>query len=91
MACLLRIGWNIIAVPVSAKNGENIDQLLEMVLLTADIMELKANPDRQAKGTIVEAKAAKQVQLLLCWFKGNSKCRKFNYTGTIVGRVQYGK
>ena len=49
-------GGDVIAVPVSAKKGENIDQLLEMVLLTADVLELKANPDRQAKGIIIEAK-----------------------------------
>ena len=48
-------GGDVIAVPVSAKKRENIDQLLEMVLLTADILELKANPNKQAKGTVIEA------------------------------------
>ena len=52
-------GGDVIAVPVSAKKRENIDQLLEMVLLTADILELKANPDKQAKGTVIEAKLDK--------------------------------
>jgi len=52
-------GGDIIAVPVSARTGENIDQLLEMVLLTADILELKANPNRQAKGVVIEAKLDK--------------------------------
>ncbi|MDO5734271.1 MAG: translation initiation factor IF-2 [Eubacteriales bacterium] len=42
-------------VPVSAKTGEGMDELLEMVLLTADVQELKANPNRQAKGTVIEA------------------------------------
>lgn len=42
-------------VPVSAKTGENMQELLEMILLTAEVMELKANPDRQAKGTVVES------------------------------------
>ena len=52
-------GGDIIAVPVSAKKNENIDQLLEMVLLTADILELKANPNKQAKGTVIEAQLDK--------------------------------
>jgi translation initiation factor IF-2 len=52
-------GGDVIAVPVSAKKRENIDQLLEMVLLTADIMELKANPNKQAKGTVIEAELDK--------------------------------
>ncbi len=42
-------------VPVSALTGENMDELLETILITADIMELKANPHRQAKGTVIEA------------------------------------
>lgn len=42
-------------IPVSAKTGENMDELLETILITADIMELKANPKRQAKGTVIEA------------------------------------
>ena len=46
-------------VPVSAKTGEGIDDLLEMVLLQADVLELKANPNRQARGIIIEAKLDK--------------------------------
>jgi translation initiation factor IF-2 len=53
-------GGDAIMVPVSAKKRENIDQLLEMVLLAADMLELKADPDRQAKGTIIEAKLDKE-------------------------------
>jgi len=49
-------GGNTIYVPISAKKKEGIDNLLEMVLLQADILELKANPTKQAKGTIIEAK-----------------------------------
>ncbi|AGC68085.1 translation initiation factor IF-2 [Thermoclostridium stercorarium subsp. stercorarium DSM 8532] len=52
-------GGDIVAVPVSAKTGQNIDLLLEMVLLTADMLELKANPNRRAKGIIIEAKLDK--------------------------------
>lgn len=52
-------GGDVISVPVSAKTGENLDLLLEMVLLTADMLELKANPNRQAKGIVIEAKLDK--------------------------------
>lgn len=52
-------GGDTIVVPVSAKTGEGIDKLLEMILLVADVQELKANPDRLAKGTIVEAQLDK--------------------------------
>ena len=46
-------------VPVSAKSGEGIEALLETILLTAEIMELKANPDRQARGLVIEAELDK--------------------------------
>ena len=49
-------GGQTTMVPVSAKTGQNMDELLEMILLTADVLDLKANPDRQAKGTVIEAK-----------------------------------
>ena len=52
-------GGDTICVPVSAKAGQNIDQLLEMVLLTAEMLELKANPNRRANGTVIEAKLDK--------------------------------
>ena len=52
-------GGDTIYVPISAKNGQNIDQLLEMVLLEADVLELKANPNKQAKGAVIEAKLDK--------------------------------
>ncbi|ABG87394.1 translation initiation factor IF-2 [Clostridium perfringens] len=52
-------GGDIIAVPVSAKTRENIDTLLEMVLLTSEMQELKADAGRKAKGTVVEAKLDK--------------------------------
>lgn len=48
-------GGDTICVPISALRGEGIDELLEMVLLVADMKELKANPDRNAKGTVVES------------------------------------
>ncbi|MBP3814002.1 MAG: translation initiation factor IF-2 [Butyrivibrio sp.] len=46
-------------VPVSAKSGEGIDTLLETIILTADILELKANPDREARGLVLEARLDK--------------------------------
>lgn len=49
-------GGDTIMVPVSALTGEGLSQLLEMILLVADVAELKANPNRMAKGTIVEAR-----------------------------------
>jgi len=52
-------GGKTITVPVSAKTGEGIDSLLEMILLQAEIMELKANPNRPANGVVVEARMAK--------------------------------
>ena len=52
-------GGSTIMVPVSAKQGQGIDDLLEMVLLTADVLELKADPTAQAKGTVIEAKLDK--------------------------------
>ena len=52
-------GGDVICVPVSAKTGEGIDELLEMVNLTADVLELKANPDRLAKGVVIEARIDK--------------------------------
>jgi translation initiation factor IF-2 len=52
-------GGDTIYVPISAKKGEGIDNLLEMVLLEADVLELKANPTKQAKGTVIEARLDK--------------------------------
>jgi translation initiation factor IF-2 len=48
-------GGDTIVVPVSARTREGIDRLLEMILLQADVMDLKANPDRSARGTVVES------------------------------------
>ena len=52
-------GGSTIFVPVSAKTQEGLDNLLEMILLTAEVMELKANPDRLARGLVLEAKLDK--------------------------------
>ena len=52
-------GGDVVMVPVSAKTGQNLDLLLEMVLLVADILDLKANPNRPALGTVLEAQLDK--------------------------------
>lgn len=52
-------GGSTVFVPVSAKSGEGIEQLLEMILLTADVLELKANPKRRARGLVIEAELDK--------------------------------
>lgn len=52
-------GGDVICVPVSAKTGQGIDELLENILLVAEVKELKANPNRLAKGTVIEARLDK--------------------------------
>ena len=52
-------GGSTVCVPVSAKTHEGIDNLLEMILLTAEVLELKANPDRRARGLVIEAQLDK--------------------------------
>ena len=52
-------GGDTICVPVSAKSGEGLDSLLEMVIITSEMEELKADPERKAKGTVIEAKLDK--------------------------------
>jgi hypothetical protein len=49
-------GGTTVMVPVSAKKKQNLEQLLEMILLSTDILELKANPKHSASGTVLEAK-----------------------------------
>ncbi|WP_457567078.1 translation initiation factor IF-2 [Desulfurobacterium sp.] len=53
-------GGTTIMVPVSAKTGEGVDELLEMIALQAELMELKANPNKKARGVVLEAKLDKQ-------------------------------
>ncbi len=52
-------GGDVIAVPVSAKSGEGIDKLLDMILIVAEVQDLKANPNRSAVGTVIDAKIVK--------------------------------
>ena len=83
-------GGDVICVPVSAKKGDNIDQLLEMVILTADILELKSNPNRQAKGTIIEARLDKDRGPLATMLvqRGTLNVADSIVTGSIVGRIR---
>ena len=83
-------GGDVICVNVSAKKRENIDHLLEMVLLTADVLELKADPNRQAKGTIIEAKLDKNRGSLATVLvqRGTLNVGDSIVTGTTVGRIR---
>ncbi|MCL2772505.1 MAG: translation initiation factor IF-2 [Oscillospiraceae bacterium] len=83
-------GGDIICVPVSAITGQGLDELLEMVLLTADMKELKANPDRLARGIIIEAKLDKgrgPIATVLIQ-NGTLKPGDIVIAGTTVGRVR---
>lgn len=83
-------GGDVICVPVSAKTGEGIDELLESVLLVAEVQELKANPDRLAKGTVIEARLDKgrgPIATLLVQ-NGTLKQGDVLIAGTSVGRVR---
>lgn len=83
-------GGSTIMVPISAKQGDNVDQLLEMVLLTADLMELKADPERQAKGVVLEASLDKNrgVVASLLVQRGTLKRGDTLVTGSIVGNIR---
>ncbi len=83
-------GGDVICVPVSAKTHEGIDSLLENILLVAEVMELKANPDRKAKGIVIEARLDKgrgPVASLLVQ-NGTLKSGDIIVAGTTVGRVR---
>ncbi len=83
-------GGDVICVPVSAKTGEGIEELLENVLLVAEVQELKANPDRLAKGTVIEARLDKgrgPIATLLVQ-NGTLKQGDIIIAGTAVGRVR---
>ena len=83
-------GGETIICPISAKTGQGIDNLLEMVTLTADVQELKANPDRTAHGAVIEARLDKgrgPVATLLVQ-NGTLKQGDVIIAGTAVGRVR---
>ena len=83
-------GGSTIVCKISAKKNEGIDNLLEMVLLSADMLDLKANPNRSANGTVVEAKLDRgrgPVATLLVQ-NGTLKSGDVLIAGTTVGRVR---
>ena len=83
-------GGDTVIVPISAKTGQGLDELLEMVILTAEVQELKANPNRRAKGTVIEARLDKNrgpVATLLVQ-NGTLNQGDIVIAGTSVGRVR---
>ena len=83
-------GGDTVICPISAKTGQGLDELLEMVLLTAEVQDLKANPNRRAKGTVIEARLDKSrgpVATLLVQ-NGTLNQGDIVIAGTAVGRVR---
>ncbi len=83
-------GGDTICVPISAKYKQNIDELLEMVILVAEMKELKANPDRKAKGTVIEAQLDKgrgPVATVLVQ-NGTLRIGDTIVAGTSIGRIR---
>ena len=83
-------GGDTIICPISAKTGMGLDNLLEMVLLTAEVQELKANPNRRGKGVVIEARLDKSrgpIATLLVQ-NGTLKQGDIVIAGTAVGRVR---
>lgn len=83
-------GGTIPVVKVSAKTGFGIEELLETILVTSEILELKANPDRKAKGTIIEAKLDKGKGPIATILVQNGTLRVGDnvVAGTVTGRVR---
>ncbi len=83
-------GGDTIYVPISAKKNENIDQLLEMVLLEADVLELKANPNKQSKGTVIEARLDKTKGAIATMLvqRGTLDVGDTIVVGSSIGRIR---
>ena len=83
-------GGETICVPISAKNNINIDQLLEMVLLEADVLELKANPNKQAKGVVIEARLDKSKGAIATMLvqRGKLDVGDTIVVGSSIGRIR---
>ncbi len=83
-------GGDTIMVPISAKRKQGIDQLLEMILLLADILELKSDPNKPARGTIIETKMDKgrgPVATVIVQ-EGTLRLRDIFVAGNVMGRVR---
>lgn len=83
-------GGDTICVPISAKNNINIDQLLEMVLLEADVLELKANPHKQSKGVVIEARLDKNKGAIATMLvqRGTLDVGDTIIVGSSIGRIR---
>ena len=83
-------GGDTICVPISAKNNINIDQLLEMVLLEADVLELKANPNKQSKGVVIEARLDKNKGAIATMLvqRGTLDVGDTIIVGSSIGRIR---
>lgn len=83
-------GGDTIICPISAKTGEGIDNLLEMVILSTEMRELKANPNRAAKGTVIEARLDKGRGPIMTVLVQNGTLRQGDtiIAGTSVGHVR---
>ncbi len=83
-------GGDTVIVPISAKTGMGLDELLEMVILTAEVQELKANPNRRAKGTVIEARLDKNRGPIATLLVQNGTLNQGDIViaGTAVGRVR---
>ena len=83
-------GGDTMMVPVSAKSGQGMDKLMESILLVAEMAELKANPERKARGTVIEAKLDKGKGPLATVLVQNGTLRVGDnvVAGTVVGRIR---
>ena len=83
-------GGDTVICPISAKTGMGLDELLEMVILTAEVQELKANPNRRAKGTVIEARLDKTRGPIATLLVQNGTLNQGDIViaGTAVGRVR---
>ncbi|MGN1298627.1 MAG: translation initiation factor IF-2 [Candidatus Scatovivens sp.] len=83
-------GGNTIFVPISARKREGIENLLEMVLLQADMLELKANPNKQAKGTVIEARLDKNKGPIATMLvqRGKLDVGDTIIVGSTIGRIR---
>ena len=83
-------GGETVICPISAKTGQGIDELLEMVILTAEVQELKANPNRLAKGVVIEARLDKTRGPVATLLVQNGTLHQGDViiAGTAVGRVR---
>ncbi|PIR38556.1 MAG: translation initiation factor IF-2 [Alphaproteobacteria bacterium CG11_big_fil_rev_8_21_14_0_20_39_49] len=84
------MGGDVLAVEVSAKTGQNLDKLLETILIQAEMLELRANPNRKASGIVVEARVDKNkgVVSTLLVQKGTLKVGDIVIVGEAVGKVR---